>query len=304
MPDKAAVTGQDDPPVVQAGCMAHPGCIPVAQAIRHGSAALRDIAGNPRLEARLLLAHMLGLTLNDLIRDPTRPVLQSDYDTLLARRTAHEPIAHITGIREFWSLPFRVSPATLIPRPDSETVVSAALAAFAGRSPPARILDLGTGTGCLLLALLTEFPSAFGIGVDLSPQAAALARDNARCLGLAGRCAMLSGSWADSLQGPFDLIVSNPPYIPAADIGALMPDVRCYEPLRALDGGDDGLAAYRMILPALDRLLRTDGIAVLELGSGQADLVGRLAAKAGFSCSIRLDYAGIARVLTLSRQAR
>ena len=174
---------------------------------------------------------------------------------LVARREAHEPLALIVGHREFWSLEFAVSPATLIPRPESETLIEAAVAAFANREPPRLVLDLGTGTGCLLLAALSEFPAAFGIGVDRSAEAAALAARNAAALHLADRALFVCGDWADALSTRFDLVLGNPPYIPTEDLGSLMPDVARYEPRTALDGGPDGLAAYRRLIPGLPRML-------------------------------------------------
>ncbi len=276
----------------------------VARVIRDGAARLNGIADNPRLEARLLLAHALGLTQNDLIRDPNRPVTIAAVEPLFARRIGHEPLARIVGHREFWSLDFQVSAASLIPRPDSETLIEAALAAFAKRPPPQKILDLGTGTGCLLLALLKEFPSAFGIGLDLGPDAAALAQANARHLGLADRSAFVAGDWTNPVSGRFDLIVSNPPYIPSPDIDTLMPEVGRHEPRRALDGGPDGQDAYRSILPVLGRHLEPDGSAILELGTGQARYVTELARTAGFEASLRLDLAGIPRAIVLTASNR
>ncbi len=273
----------------------------IAAALRDAAVRLLPIADNPRLEARLLLAHALGLQPADLIRDPGKTIDTKCLDRLVARREAREPIAQILGRREFWSMTFRVSPATLIPRPDSETLVEAALAAFAQRPPPRRILDLGTGTGCLLLALLREFPAAFGIGVDLAPEAAALARSNAIQLGLADRSAFLCGDWTNGLAGDFDLVVSNPPYIATLAITQLMPEVARYEPRLALEGGADGYDAYRNLLPRLRDSLAADGIAVLELGQGQADTVSALAHACGFATSIRLDLAGIGRAIVLSR---
>jgi release factor glutamine methyltransferase len=272
----------------------------IARAIRDGAIRLDGVAENPRLEARILLAHALGLTRNDLIRDPNRLVDTGVFNTLLARRAAHEPLALIVGHREFWSMSFRVSPSTLIPRPDSETLVEAALAAFANRSSPRKILDLGTGTGCLLLALLKEFPSAFGIGLDLGADAAALARENAAQLGLAQRAAFIAGDWTNPLSGRFDLIVSNPPYIAGADIAALMPEVARHEPRRALDGGSDGYDAYRAILPKLRHHLEPGGTAILELGAGQAYYVVGLAREAGLAASLRLDLASIPRAIVLT----
>jgi len=273
----------------------------IARAIGDGAACLGGIADNPRLEARLLLAHALGLTQNDLIRDPGREIDTTAYETLLARRIAREPLAMIVGRREFWSLEFQVSPATLIPRPDSETLIEAALAIFARRPPPKRLIDLGTGTGCLLLALLTEFPAAFGIGLDLSPAAASLAKANATRLGLGDRSAFVAGNWTDAVSGQFDLVVSNPPYIPGPEIAFLMPEVARHEPRQALDGGADGYDAYRRIVPILPLHLEPNGAAVLELGQGQATLVMDLAWKAGLQASLRLDLAEIPRAIVLTK---
>lgn len=273
--------------------------VTIAEAIRDGASRLEGIADNPRLEARLLLAHALGLTRNDLIGDPHRRVETAAYETLLARRKAHEPVAFIIGHREFWSLDFQVSPAALIPRPDSETLIEVALAAFNGRPPPRKIADLGTGTGCLLLALLKEYPSAFGIGIDLSADAASLARSNASRLGLANRSAFVVGDWTGPLFGRFDLIISNPPYISRPEIETLMPEVACHEPKRALDGGPDGYDAYRAILPNLKHHLLPTGVAILELGLGQAKFVSDLARASGLDGSIRLDLAEIPRVIAL-----
>jgi release factor glutamine methyltransferase len=272
----------------------------VARAIRDGAARLDGIADNPRLESRLLLAHALGATQNDLIREPSRRIDATSFGTLINRRIAREPLALIVGHREFWSMEFQVSPTTLIPRPDSETLIEAALAAFANRPPPRRIIDLGTGTGCLLLALLKEFPSAFGIGLDLFPDAAALAKANASRLGLARRSTFLAADWTRPINGRFDLIISNPPYIRGADIETLMPEVALYEPRAALDGGADGYDAYRIILPNLKNTLEHNGAAILELGIGQANYVTDAAREAGLESSLRLDLAEIPRAIVLT----
>ncbi len=202
-----------------------------AGALRLGASILRA-AGieRPRLEARLLLGCALRLDQEVLLRDTQAAVDMALYQPLLARREAHEPLALITGRQEFWSLPFAVSPATLIPRADTETLLEAALALFPERGRVASVLDLGTGTGCLLLAALTEFPAAFGVGVDLAPDAARLAAGNAATLGLSGRAAFLAGDWGAPLGGRFDLILSNPPYIETSAIPTLIPEVRRYEP--------------------------------------------------------------------------
>jgi release factor glutamine methyltransferase len=251
------------------------------------------------LEARLLVAHTLGVTPTALLRDPAAAANVAGLLPLVARRAAHEPLALILGHREFWSLEFAVSPATLIPRPESETLIEAAVAAFARRDSPRLVLDLGTGTGCLLLAALSEFPAASGIGVDRSPEAAALAARNAAALHLAKRAQFVCGDWADALDARFDLILCNPPYIATADLDGLMAEVAGYEPRTALDGGADGFAAWRHLLPVLPRLLVRDGVAVLELGAGQATTASKMAQQAGFVAVPRPDLAGIPRALVL-----
>lgn len=275
----------------------------VRAVLARAAGLLRDAGiDNPRLEARLLLAHALGLSREALLAAPD-PIVPDHFDALLARRLRREPLAFILGRQEFWSLSFAVSPASLIPRADSETLIEAALAAWPDQSRVHHILDLGTGTGCLLLAALSEFRHAFGIGVDLAPDAAILARQNAATLGLADRAAFLAGNWAAALAKEFDLVLANPPYIPTADLASLMPEVTAYEPARALDGGADGLAAYRAILADLPRLLAKDGIAVLELGIGQDAAMIDLARAAGFVATTRADLGGITRALVLRRAA-
>jgi release factor glutamine methyltransferase len=256
----------------------------------------------PRLEARLLLAEAMGRPVEALLRDSRAAVPEAAaarFGAMLRRRLAHEPMAYVLGHAGFWTLRLAVSPATLIPRADSETIVEAALAAVPDR-PGLRVLDLGTGTGCLLLAVLAERAGAFGVGLDLNPEAAALAARNAAANGLAGRSAFLAGDWAAALRGRFDLVLSNPPYIESAAIPGLMPEVAGHEPGRALDGGADGLEAYRAIAAALPGLLAPGGTAVLELGAGQAPAVAALAAAAGLAVAgTRDDLAGIARALVL-----
>jgi release factor glutamine methyltransferase len=276
--------------------------VSVAEALRAATARLQHIADNPRLEARLLLSHALGVTPADLIRDPGKAVDASELEHLLGRREAREPIALILGRREFWSLNFLVSGATLVPRPESETVIEAALAVFAAKSPPVRILDLGTGTGCLLLALLREFPGAFGVGVDISVDATRLARCNAKRLGLADRSAFVCSDWTNALCGKFDLIVSNPPYVATSEITRLMVEVAVYEPLGALDGGIDGYDAYRLILPSVDSNLKAGGAAIFEVGAGQSRVVSALAREHGFSAASRCDLAGIERAIVLAQR--
>lgn len=252
-------------------------------------------------EARLLLAHALGLDALGLL-GLGRQALVDDaaYEALLHRRCRREPLAFLTGRCGFWSLDLAVSADTLIPRADSETVVEAVLAAVPDRGRALRVLDLGTGTGCLLLAVLAEYERAYGVGIDLSPGAAALARRNAVSNGLASRSAFLCGDWDAPLGSGFDLVLSNPPYIPAAELAGLMPEVRLFEPARALDGGRDGLAAYRLLMPVLQRRLAPGGAAVFEAGAGQAAQVAELARGAGLEVSgIRADLGGVERAITL-----
>jgi release factor glutamine methyltransferase len=256
---------------------------------------------SPRREARLLLGHATGLDGAALLRDGDLDRPAPGFDELVARRAAREPLAFILGHQPFWTLDLLVSPATLIPRADSESLVEAALAAFPARDA-GRVLDLGTGTGCLLLAVLSEFPAAFGIGVDRSPEAAALARCNVRRTGLGDRAALLCGDWAACLAGQFDLVLSNPPYVEAGAVAGLMPEVARHEPALALDGGPDGLVAYRAILAAIPGLLAPDGVAILELGAGQARDVAALARKAGLQAGTpHRDGAGLERALPIYR---
>lgn len=258
----------------------------------------------PRQEARLLLAHVLHCREEDLLRDPRAMVPDAAaqaFGALLRRRAAREPVAHLTGRAGFWTLDLAVSPATLIPRADSEAIVEAALAAFDTPARIRRVLDLGTGTGALLLAVLAECPNAFGVGVDLSPAAAALAAGNAAANGLAGRAAFLCGDWADAIAGRFDLVLANPPYINSAAVPGLMPDVARFEPALALDGGPDGLEAYRRLVGMLPGLLAPDGRAVFEIGAGQRNAVEGLARRAGLlPVGVRQDLGGIDRALVLA----
>jgi len=252
--------------------------------VLRAAAARLSAAGldSARLDARVLVAHALGVAPEDVVLHGGRPIAAGErraIGQLIERRARREPVSRIVRRREFWSLPFRVTRATLDPRPDSETVVEAALAAIGDRDRALRVLDLGTGTGCLLLALLSELPQARGLGVDVSAAALAVARANARALGLKARARFRRGVWAEGLAGRYDVIVSNPPYIPSGALAGLPPEVG-FDPAAALDGGADGLAAYRAIAAALPRLLPPGGVAALEIGAGQAQDVTAILASA------------------------
>jgi release factor glutamine methyltransferase len=227
----------------------------------------------------------------------------SRIGALMDRRLAGEPVARILGMKEFWGLSFKLSADTLVPRPDTETVVEAALdhVRAAGRAnAPLRIADLGTGSGAILLALLSELPHAFGIGTDISDGALRTARENAHMLGLGGRAAFVACSYASALSAPLDLIVSNPPYIASGDIAGLAVEVRHHDPARALDGGPDGLDAYRVLIPQAYNLLCVGGAIAVEVGQGQAGDVEALMTEAGLSAdsiTIRTDLAGISRTV-------
>lgn len=273
------------------------------------AAARLQAAGieTPTREARLLLGHASGLGATRIMAYPEQVIDAATAETLrrsIDRRVAREPVARILGSREFWSLDFTVTPATLDPRPDSETIVEAALDRIPDKNSTLNIIDFGTGTGCLLLALLSELPHCFGLGVDRSEAAARVAAGNARRLGFAGRARFIVGDWAGALGGPVDLIVSNPPYIPAGDIARLEPEVREHDPLTALVGGADGLDPYRVLAPETARLLRPGGHVIFEVGQGQADAVAGLGVAAGLVLrELRTDLGGIARAVVLGKPA-
>lgn len=256
-----------------------------------------------RLDARLLLGHVLGGGPERVLAEGPRALTRDEaaaFEALLARRERFEPMSHILGRREFWSLNFKVTNATLTPRADTETLIEAVLDHAENVES---VLDLGTGTGCIVLTLLSEWPQARGTGVDASPAALAVAHDNAKALGLSERARFVPGDWTkpDGLSGvggPFDVVVSNPPYISKHDIDGLDPDVRDYEPREALDGGADGLEAYRAIIGRLGELLSPGGLVAFEVGIGQAQDVAQLLDGQGLAIlETRLDIGGIPRAV-------
>lgn len=257
-----------------------------------------------RTDARLLLGLVLGGGSEKVLAEKGRNLSEDEarhFDDVLARRLNREPISHILGTKEFWSLDYKVTTATLTPRPDTETVIDAVLNACT--TPPARIVDLGTGTGCILLSLLGEWPDASGVGVDVSEAALEVAQANANALALADRTRFVRADWTvagwhDALGGPFDVMVSNPPYIPSADIETLQDDVRMFEPHLALDGGLDGLDAYRILVNAAKALLVDDGVLAFEVGIGQSEDVKHIIAGAGLRfVDVVKDLAGIDRAV-------
>jgi release factor glutamine methyltransferase len=260
---------------------------------------------SPELDARLLIGAVLGLDLGGIISAANRPLTTDQsirLESFARRRLAGEPVARILGIKEFWGISLELSAETLVPRPDTETLVELALeilGAHAAPSRPRRIADLGTGSGAILLALLRELPDASGVGADISVAALQTAQANATRLGLADRAAFIACDYAAGLDGPFDLIVSNPPYIRSADIAGLAVEVRDHDPQLALDGGADGLDAYRALIPRAARLLAAGGALVVEAGQGQSGQIEGLMTAAGLmpESAPKVDLAGVPRAV-------
>ncbi len=278
-----------------------------AQALRDAAAKLKAAGVEQAVaDARLLLAAASGRRIEDIIREPDAELSaqhMAAYVAMVARRTAREPVSRILGRREFWGLEFEITAGTLDPRADSETLISAALAEIKQRNRPMRILDIGTGSGCLLLALLSEFPHAAGTGVDISQEALDVARRNAGRLGFSGRaqfirCDVRNAGWAGRMGGPFDLVIANPPYIENDAIAALAPEVARFDPYEALAGGADGLEFYRIITISVADLLYPGALVIVETGAGQAEAVRNMLRRAGLA-ALRLhhDVGGIARAV-------
>lgn len=259
-------------------------------------AAARIPSETPRLDAELLMAAALGVSRETMLLSRLGDPMPEGFAALIERRIAHEPVAYITGSRGFWTIELRVGPGVLVPRADSETLIEAAVAHFAGSAGPKRVLDLGTGPGTLLLAALAEWPEARGLGIDASGAALDYACENAERLGMAARAELRAGDWANGLDGQFDLILCNPPYIGTDE--ALGPEVCEHEPAGALFAGPDGLDDYRRIVPDLPRLLAPRGIAILEIGWTQGEAVSTLVREAGLAPAIRQDLGGRDRAIT------
>ncbi len=270
-----------------------------ADALRAAAQRLAAVSDTARLDAELLMAHAAGIAREELIlrlRGLNEP---EGFASLIERRLVHEPVSHIVGMRDFWTLTLAVTPDVLTPRPDSETLIEAAVAHFAGTSGPRHILDLGTGSGALLLAALDEWRDASGLGVDISEAALVVAQGNARRCGMADRAQFRRGNWLDGVEGCFDLILANPPYISTS---AMLPrDVAHYEPHLALFAGADGLDAYRALAPALADHLAPEGVAVIEIGFDQGESAAGLFRTQGLKVTVKQDLAGRARCLITGR---
>ena len=269
----------------------------VREALTAPARWLEAVSMTPRLDAELLMAHALGMSREDMLLSAMDGEAPAAFAALLARRLAHEPVAYITGRRAFWTIELEVGPGVLVPRPDSETLIEAAIDRFGSRGP-ATILDLGTGPGTLLLAALDQWPQARGLGIDRSEDALAYARRNAARLGLGDRAELRLGDWGEGIEGRFDLVLANPPYV-AADAD-LPPDVADHEPAAALFAGADGLDDYRRLAPQLPRLIAPGGVACVEIGAGQKQAVAALFGAAGLTVASRDDLAGVARCLVLA----
>lgn len=270
----------------------------VGEAIRAAAERLAGVSDTARLDAELLMAHALGTGRSDMLLQAMRDPAPDSFAALIERRMGHEPVAYITGTAEFYGLTLAVTPATLIPRGDSETLIAAALD-LADKT--GRALDLGTGSGALLLALLANRPGWTGVGIDASPAALQVASGNAARLGIGARSDWLlrdwrATGWAKGL-GTFDLVLCNPPYVEAG--AALEAQVRDHEPATALFAGPEGLDDYRVLIPRLVKLLAPGGVAVFEIGATQAEAIGALAVAAGFAVELRRDLAGRPRALVL-----
>jgi release factor glutamine methyltransferase len=266
------------------------------EAIAAAASRLSGISETARLDAELLAAHALGVGREQLLLRHLDDEAPAAFEALIVRREASEPIAYITGLKDFWTITLGVAPGVLIPRPDSETLIEAAIAHF-GEAGPSTVLDLGTGSGALLLAALDQWPEARGVGIDLSDRAVEIVRSNARHLGMDDRADIILGDWDEAIEDRFDLILCNPPYIATDEI--LPPSVSQYEPATALFAGPDGLAEYRRLAPRIGRILASGGVALFEIGFTQGLAVAELFRTHGHKPRIIRDLAGLDRCIAL-----
>lgn len=270
----------------------------ITRALSRATNELGRVSDTPRLDAELLMAEALHIDRDQLLLAPPKREAPDRFLEMIDRRKAGEPVAYITGRRAFWNIELHVGPGVLIPRPDSEVLISSALEHFEGREGPKRILDLGTGPGTLLLAALDLWPNATALGIDVSRQAMSYAAANARRLGFESRVKLKEGDWAKGISEKFDLILCNPPYV--AEDAELGPGVREYEPDEALFAGKEGLDAYRELAPQLPRLLNKGGLAAVEIGHDQADAVTELLSRDGLTATVANDLAGRPRAVLLT----
>jgi len=269
----------------------------IARALSRATQQLSATSDTPRLDAELLMAHALGIERDALLLSRQDAAVPEDFSGFVDRRHNGEPVAYITGKRAFWNIELEVGPGVLVPRPDSETQIVAAIEHFSGSQRPRRILDLGTGPGTLLLAALDQWPAATGVGVDSSPVALEFARRNAQRLGLAPRAHFRRGDWAKGISEQFDLVLINPPYV--ADDADLGPGVADFEPAEALFAGADGLDEYRRLSPQVARLIAPGGMAAIEIGHDQADAVGEILSAEGYRPRLVHDLAGRPRAMLI-----
>ncbi len=275
----------------------------INDALQSATQKLSLTSDSPRLDAELLMAYALGMERADMLlrRDELR--LPELYEAFVERRLRNEPIAYIVGKQDFWDLSLKVTSDVLIPRPDSETIIEW-IAEIYTDNAPSNILDLGTGSGALLLAALSVFPDAHGIGIDISAAAISIAHENAQINDMLGRCEFMLGDWTKAnwdkmFTAPFDIIISNPPYIGDEEI--LMADVAQFEPAQALFAGEDGLRDYQTLIPALHKILTKNGRIFFEIGQSQAQSITKIAQEHSYNVELKQDLAGLDRVLMLSR---
>jgi release factor glutamine methyltransferase len=269
----------------------------IPRALGRATEGLSNTSDTPRLDAELLMAAALGIGRDRLILDNPKGQAPDTFFDFVERRAKGEPVAYITGHRAFWTVDLEVGPGALVPRPDSETLIAAAVEHFAGTAGPGRILDLGTGPGTLLLAALDEWPKATGLGIDASEPALDYARRNADRLGMARRAEFRLGDWADGIDERFDLILCNPPYV--ADEAGTGPGVKEFEPHEALYAGPEGLDEYRRLAPQVGQLLASGGLAAVEIGFDQAESVGQLFRDQGLVPAVATDLGGRSRALLI-----